>query len=286
MNIKNLELKKYKYKELCDVLEIECKKSTNSKKAQLKELKRYCNIQKEKTLYNVLEIYTEVKEKIDDRKGHSGKSEGSRRHNDKFAKYVDVLMEQFLFEHKNSDNHMEGYDSKHIHITNNFLAQRIGMVNYNYRTCYNYREEFHKFIREQYKSALVCAERDVFYYAYSKIKSCLLGSLNRLQAEEKITFKLTYLILKENKVMTMDEEDIDCVKRIETKLLDEMNVTKAEVINKHKIKTEFYEKFNKMVKDYFKQNENDIDGFGLNPSFWTKPNKFFNFLRFKPLSQY
>ncbi|URZ01253.1 restriction endonuclease [Clostridium felsineum] len=40
------------------------------------------------------------------------------------------------------------------------------------------------------------------------------------------------------------------------------------------------------VDDWGVNAENALDGIGLNPSFWTKPNKFFNFLRFKPLSQY
>lgn len=64
MNVNNLELKKTysNYKELCNTLGI-TPKSGNSKKAQLKEIERYCKISKIGYSYTIEEIYDTPKNK-------------------------------------------------------------------------------------------------------------------------------------------------------------------------------------------------------------------------------
>jgi hypothetical protein len=72
-NLNNIELnKRYKYKQLCEVLNIKQKTCTSSKKSQLKELQCYFNIFKDKTLYTIIEIYDNPSERIDGRKENRG----------------------------------------------------------------------------------------------------------------------------------------------------------------------------------------------------------------------
>lgn len=60
------------YKSLCELLEIEAKKSgSNSYKAQFKELERYCKCHKEGRSIIIDEIYNNVKEKVDKRGGNN-----------------------------------------------------------------------------------------------------------------------------------------------------------------------------------------------------------------------
>lgn len=253
MNLGNLELNvRYKYKNLCEVLEIEQKKSTNSKKAQLKELQQYINVVKEGTWYTVAEIYKKPKEKVDGR----GKSDNSHGNNNKFAQYTDILIENFL--HKQQNMHHENT----IYITNNCLAQEIKMVNFNYRICESNREKFHRFVYVKHPHTPASAERDVFYYIHSKIRPAILGGLNRLQEQNKLRFELTYLIYKDNEITKMDDVDIDFVKETEESLLKEMNITKQQVMLKHETKVKFYNELNDKVMDYFSMHyEDDIDGF-------------------------
>ena len=70
MKIKNLTVGKVikNYKSLCEILEIEAKKSgSNSHKAQLKEFNRYFEFEKQGHKYIITKIYENPKERIDNR---------------------------------------------------------------------------------------------------------------------------------------------------------------------------------------------------------------------------
>ncbi|PJI07660.1 MULTISPECIES: hypothetical protein [Clostridium] len=251
MNLGDLELnKKYKnYKIICGALE-EPIKTGKSKQLQLKEWTRYFNYIKEGNGFLITEIYNVPKEKIDNR----GKSEGSHANNSKFAKYIDSLLEQFLYNQKKNDINT-------LHITNNCLAQMIKMINFNYRCCEENREKFHKYMGDEYTNTPKIAERDVFYHVGNKIRPAILGSLNRLQKANKIKFELTYLIYKDNQVSKMKENDIDYVKEVEESLLKEVDTTKQKMMCKHDTKVKFYKKLNDIVMEHFELLNNKIDGF-------------------------
>ena len=77
----NLELlqvgTKVKYATLCEAFGVE-KKTGKSKQLQMKEFERYIKMEKEGTWFNIVEIYSEPKEKVDGRKDN-GKSEASQK---------------------------------------------------------------------------------------------------------------------------------------------------------------------------------------------------------------
>lgn len=75
MNLELLQVgTKVKYATLCEAFGVE-KKTGKSKQLQMKEFERYINMEKEGTWFNIIEIYSEPKEKVDGR----GKSEGSQK---------------------------------------------------------------------------------------------------------------------------------------------------------------------------------------------------------------
>lgn len=252
MNVSILELnKKYKnYKELCEVLD-EPIKGGKSKQLQLQDWERYFKYTKQGNGFIVTEIYAEPKEKVSNR----GKSKNSHGNNNKFAKYTDILIENFL--HKSQARKHESI----IYITNNCLGQEIKMVNFNYRTCANNRDKFHRYVYIHHPHSPVSAERDVFYYIYSKIKPAIIGGLNRLQEQGKITYKLTYLISREHEIIPMADIDVNSIKEIEENLLEEMGITKKQMMWKHDTKTKFYTELNRRAMEYFNAKEYPIDAF-------------------------
>ena len=89
MNVNNLKIGQTikNYKELCELLD--CKiNAGDSKKSQLKELERHVKYHKEGNKFIVDEIYTNPKEKQDNRKNNKGKS----------ADYIDDLELRLLGE--------------------------------------------------------------------------------------------------------------------------------------------------------------------------------------------
>ena len=66
---KGMEIKNYR--ELCKLLNIKVK-SSNSKKAQLKELERFCKYHKEGNRFIIDSIYKKVRDKEDNRKNNKG----------------------------------------------------------------------------------------------------------------------------------------------------------------------------------------------------------------------
>lgn len=260
MNLSNLELnKKYKnYKEISELLH-EPNKSGKAKQLQLKDWERYFTYKKDGQGFIITEIYTDAKEKIDNRKGNTGTSEGSRGHNNKYGKYIDVLLENFLYKQQQKDDV--------IYITNNCLAEMIKMVNYNYRTCVNNRERFHNFLYCRYKYPSSIAENDIFSCIYSKVRPAITSSLNRLQEQDKITYTTNYITYTKHKSKATSDFENDDIKKIEDDTLKEFSLEKGEEISKKKLlfhqdlKIEFYKKLNEKVIKYFEEIGQEIDGF-------------------------
>ena len=76
------------YKKLCILLDEE-PKTGKSRQLQLRDWERYFRYSKVGNKFVIKEIYLEPKEKIDNRKGNSGTSEGSRNNNDIYGQYID-----------------------------------------------------------------------------------------------------------------------------------------------------------------------------------------------------
>lgn len=106
-----------KYKELCQILNIEQKNNTRAKNSQLKELQCFLNIQKDKTWYTITEIYQVPLQKIETR-GGGNKAE--------YIKTIELLILDLLVQDKNNGN---------IFLSRNKLLLSLAMINDNFAYC-------------------------------------------------------------------------------------------------------------------------------------------------------
>lgn len=129
------------YKEMCILLECEAKKGTNSRKAHMKEIERFIKLHKEGYGFIVEEIYDEPKEKVDKRKGNSGKSEGSR--NRKSAKYIKNI-EKLILNLLIQNNNKLGFGK--VFLSKNKILSELKMINENYAYCKQRTPKLSKFM--------------------------------------------------------------------------------------------------------------------------------------------
>jgi len=231
MNISNLVsgLILKNYKDLCTILDIKPMTSTNSKKAQFKELERYCTYTKQGQKIIINEIFTEPLEKIDLRLigTHS-----------KYVEHIKLLILHMLSE----------IDEHKIAITKDRLLESLGMVNNRY---------LHK--NESKKILLKDTRMNKFYINHffmrtnNNLTRILFDSLNSLQRRFLITFREVYTVVKLNSFnvevhseATIDEVAIIASAKYKT-LLDMKLNSMMQVIFKFKTE-EFYTKVNKILK--------------------------------------
>lgn len=258
MNTHNLELKSYKYKELVTILETEIKAS-GSKQLQLKDWERYFDyIKGEKATFVIKEIYTEPKEKIDNR----GKSEGSRANNDIYGKHIDKILIDYLQQTYNNGKYI-------IYTTNSVLAQMVGIINQNYRVANNKKSKFKQFMINKEGKITNTAMYNVFNKINEIKRKPIIASLNRLQKQNLISYQLNYMIYFENATRCANISESEIILQCEEKALEHMKITdRKKLMTNDKLKNEFYEIVNKLSA----QEINDCDGIYQGFKIWVKQN--------------
>ena len=124
------------YKELCKILDIKVG-AGNTKLAQLKELERYCKYKKDGNKFVIEEIYNNPLAKVDGR----GKSAGSRNnYKGIYAELADKLILDYL----------NSFNKSVINTTNNVIAEKIGLINHNFRTALYNQEKFYNVVKDKF----------------------------------------------------------------------------------------------------------------------------------------
>jgi len=244
--------KKYKYKSFCDILDIEVKKGTCSKNAQLKYLKQYLDILKEKTLYSVLAIYAEPIPKIDgrkvkgeneNRKGHSGTSEGSRNNNNPYGKYIDPIL----------TNYFNKSESKTIFTTTNMLAQEIGLVNRNYSYVTSNKKRYYQYSWNEVNgnSNYTCMW-DTMGAIKGVLRGTIRSSLERLTNSNLITYQESYMFSYNYKVRIATNSEIETIEKYEKQVLEKLETTKKTMQFNDKLRDKYYSEVERLVKEKIK----------------------------------
>ena len=114
------------YKELCAILGIPVKASTNSKQAQYKEMDRYFKYHKEGNKFIIDEIYLEVLPKIDNRIFNKGGANNVTE----YTKYIENLILDLLVQ---GGNNKQGFGR--VFLSKNQLFKEFNMINDNYVYC-------------------------------------------------------------------------------------------------------------------------------------------------------
>jgi len=250
LELNNLELnKEYKNKnEVCKLLGIEKAKGGRNIKYQDIEIARYIKLEKS-TGHKLIvtEIYTEIKDKIDNR----GKSEGSRNNNSIYTENSSTL----LLEHLNKLRKQK--NSIILYATTKQLAHGIGLINNNYATATYDKEKFRNFMFNKNRFANYMARKDVFDVLYSIVKPVIVNALEKLQKDKYIKYTQGYLIYfkhitgnKSIDVRKSNTEENRIIKNIQVKVLKELGIEDAKSLrNNNKLQDKYYKKVEELVKE-------------------------------------
>lgn len=225
--IEKLELKVYTYKELCELFE-EKEKSGNSKKAQLKEWKRYfkwTNITSQK--YSVEEIYKNPLPKQDGRKNNGGNSTS------KFIALDDLIMEFYA-------NHEETSG------TLGKLSVDIGILTKQYN---EYRNAQYGIIERGIPSYVV---NNLFWSIQSCVIHAIKAALERLKKAGYLEVR-SYMVL--NLKSRQEEELSDAISNeiiaTENKTLNEMGIDRNDIFLNEKMRKDFDEKMRIQIREKY-----------------------------------
>jgi hypothetical protein len=157
------------YIALCTELEMEIKKSTNSKNAQYKELARYCNFSKVGHQITINEVFDKQKPKIDNRKNN----------NSVYRELIEFLVCDYLAQYEGS-----------ICPSRNELMLRIGMINVNYGFCGQNVAKLSAYLENTKKRTV---DEKLIYDFYNKFngnyKGIIESALDSLMDKRVIRYK-------------------------------------------------------------------------------------------------
>lgn len=220
MNIDKLEVgQSFKnYKEMCSELEMEVKKSVDTKNAQFKELSRYCKYSKVGHRITILDKYETPLPKIDNR----GKSEGTRKAKSVYGDMIQLLILDLLAQCKHG----------RISISRSKLMLSVSMINSNYSACGEQTKKLSK-----YTNIDEAVIYDFYNTSKSNFKSTVETALSNLMDKRIIWYdtvtKIRELGGHEHRLATDDEKEI--ILEVEKSILEELGYEKiSEVrISKH-----------------------------------------------------
>ena len=180
MNINNLQESMIikNYKELCKLLEIE-PKTSNSKKAQLKELETYVDYEKQGVKFVIKKIYDKQKVKEDGRVGG-------------YSEMRTLILR--LLDMSNQNNN--------IVLPTNVLLRKLSMVNDNYAIARRSQKELSELLdmKQEYIA-------DFYSSTHKNLKRALETNLNKLQRERLIFWSNTIMVCK-NKVGDIKKNEL------------------------------------------------------------------------------
>lgn len=221
MKIENLIVgQAYKYKELCEVLEIKAtSKANNSRIAQFKELERYCKYHKKGHSIIIDSINTVVGEKVDNRKIIKENDKRKLGNNNEQAKCIRYLLCNLLSSYQIKENEVIGF-SKYI------LLRKLGMINENYRTA--------KGRRNDYANALDVSEmaiNECFDYLDNNSISAIKRAIQTLKNQSVLGYKYSFTWVDKNgyhhHADTIEENKIHIV---EQEVMEQMGIKKKTLI--------------------------------------------------------
>lgn len=225
------------YKDLCKQLD-EITKAGKSKQLQLKEWKRYFGFHKNGNKFIINEIYSEPKEKIDNRKGNSGTSQGSRNNNDIYGQYIDkVLLDYFA-----------DCEKSVLDTTTNQLSFHGGLINCNYSLASRNKDKYYNYTDKEMNSVInKVALWDFFGIIKTAIKKIIRSSLNRLASEGYINFEEAYMLSYNYQSRIASDVEESIIRKIENSVLEDMQVTRNKLQYNDKLRNEYYSDVEKLV---------------------------------------
>jgi len=226
------------YKKLCMILD-EKPKAGKSKQLQFKDWERYFQFSKVGNKLIIDEIYSEPKEKTDNRKGHSGTSEGSRSNNDIYGLYIDQILSK----------HFADCEGAILYTTTNQLSFLAGLINLNYSLASSYKDKYYSYTNIEMDGVInKVAMWDFFGIVKTSIKSIIRSSLKRFADKGYIDYEEAHMLVYNNQPRAARDEEEAIIKNIENSVLEEMQVTKKKLQFNDRLRNEYYEDVEKLVE--------------------------------------
>ena len=265
------------YKELCKLANIEVK-TGDSKKAQLKELERYCKYIKIGNKFVIDEVYEKPKDKKDGRKNNKRKS----------ADYIEdlelILIGEMLLNDYKTHNRLV--------IGKSVLLRETGLVNINYSYCKRRINKLSKFLNID---KLTVSE--FFNLNNRSLMNDLERALKNLKNKGLIIINSSTILCKEttnnikyNHVLEVDKynEEIDkitaeaetqtiyeeatpeecsIIAKSRKKVLKEMNIDKITTVFALGRVNEYYRKVNDEVRNYIPNLHHSFEAYDISYNF-------------------
>ncbi len=133
------------YKEMCEILKMDIKNGGTSKKAQLKELKRYVTLEKVGRTFTVKEVFKRAKPREDLKA---------------LQENLDILIKHYIYkELQNTEsvriNEDNGKIVKYVALSKSKLARNLGLINENNYNLLKYNtEEYKQLMKDLYNIEL------------------------------------------------------------------------------------------------------------------------------------
>lgn len=216
MNIENIELGViYKnLRELCNVLNLQYKDSTDSRKAIVKHIETYMELERKGNRYTVTKVYDVPATKIDGR----GKAQGSRSNNSVYVNYIDILVKDVLL------NSLE--DKEYFYTSNNGILSSITIT----------EDTFIEQLNEVDKHSYINAKLKLL----STLNNMVTSSLKRLQRQCYIKLREGYLIIDSNTTRLADKKETALIDTIRDQLLKELDIKPVQLLLNKSIRYKFY----------------------------------------------
>ncbi|GIN22636.1 hypothetical protein [Siminovitchia fordii] len=185
------------YKDICNVLEMEIKRG-NSRKAQIKDLERYCRLIKQGHSFTIAEVYKNPLEKLD-----------MRGKNSVYGELLQLLITDFLIDKGN----------RTIITRNNFLSN-INMINKNYTYCSE-----NAYFLANYIDIDKYIVYDFFNTSGSNIRAAFDTALNNLKDKSLILYSIiTMVCYKSSEHAEASQKDKDIIVKCQSDVLSEFNM--------------------------------------------------------------
>lgn len=246
MTITNLKVgETYKnYRELCSALD-EPVKTSNSKKAQLKEWARYFDWSKEGNKFIITEIYLEPKEKVENR--------GGARRTSELNELLDEILPIAIMDAYSRD--INGVNGTFMSVTN--LGQVCGFITRDYINLSKSKENLYKDVDSEDITEYKFCTREAFNISYAKMYQLVIGSLKRLQNKGLISYKKLKVLKHGKKYRVATNAEIETIKAIESDLCVELGIKDVQYKNlaSDKVKEQYNKKFKTQLETKVKANK-------------------------------
>ena len=231
---KGMEIKNYR--ELCKLLNIKVK-SSNSKKAQLKELERFCKYHKEGNRFIIDSIYKKVRDKEDNRKNNKGGN------NSIYEENIEKIL-LYMCKYSNDKKF------KRIELSVTGMLCCLNMINENFNIG---RQQIKKFSR--YLKIPIETIYDFYNSTYSNLESNVVRVLNKIQ--NRCLINWNYILkVKTNKGVHREatDQEIEYIKESELQVLKALKCKSKQEIFLNGL----WNTFNKEVNAILRENK-DIE---------------------------